>query len=72
MITIYTSPTCHVCKELKTFLDSKKIKYTDKEVTNPANAKKAIAISGGMSVPVTVIGKKVMVGFDEKELLKFL
>lgn len=64
-INIYTSPTCPFCHQAKAYLDSKNIKYTDFDVTNPKNAQTMIDKSGQMGVPVIDIEGKIIVGFDK-------
>lgn len=77
MIKLYSTPTCQYCKKLKTFLDSKDVKYLEIDVSTDAVAKEEMMkISGQMSVPVTSIrenGKfEVIVGSDEETFKKIL
>jgi glutaredoxin 3 len=73
-VKIYSTPTCPHCIEAKAFFKANKVSYEDKSVIDPKNVAEAVNISGQMAVPVIVIGKEVVVGFDEakiKKLLKF-
>ena len=63
MIEIYTTPTCGYCHALMDWLESKGIEYTEKDATK----EKDIDI-----VPVTVIGKERIVGFDRPAIKKAL
>ena len=63
MVKIYTTPTCVYCHALMDWLDSKGIKYTEKDATK----EKDIDI-----VPVTVIGKERIVGFDRPAIKRAL
>ena len=71
-ILTYTSPTCPFCHQAKEYLDSKKIKYTDFDVTDPKNAQTMIDKSGQMGVPVLDIEGKIIVGFDKAAIDKEL
>ncbi|MCX6743414.1 MAG: glutathione S-transferase N-terminal domain-containing protein [Candidatus Parcubacteria bacterium] len=71
-ITIYTTPTCPFCKQTKAYLDSKKIKYSNLEVTDPQNAQAMIDKSGQMGVPVLDIEGKIIIGFDKAAIDKEL
>ena len=63
MVKIYTTPTCVYCHALMDWLDSKGIKYTEKDATK----EKDIDI-----VPVTVIGDERIVGFDRPAIKRAL
>ncbi|HLC71142.1 MAG TPA: glutaredoxin family protein, partial [Candidatus Nanoarchaeia archaeon] len=64
-ITIYTTPTCHWCKDTKAFLKKNKLKYTEKDVSaDQKAAQEMIKKSGQMGVPVLDINGKIIVGFD--------
>ena len=70
-IKIYSTPTCVYCNMAKDFLKKNKIKYEDYDVrTDLARRKEMVEISGQMGVPVIVVDKEVMVGFDKSALLK--
>ncbi|MDP3734770.1 MAG: glutaredoxin family protein [Nanoarchaeota archaeon] len=72
-VTIYTTPTCPWCKKTKEFLKSKKIKYTEKNVSSNLKAQQEmIKKSGQMGVPVVEIGKEVIIGYDPKAIEKAL
>ena len=70
-IKIYSTPTCVYCNMAKDFLKKNKIKYEDYDVrTDLARRKEMVEISGQMGVPVIVVDKEVMVGFDKSALAK--
>ncbi len=72
-VKIYTTPYCSFCKLTKEFLKEKKVKYKEIDVSEDEKAaREMVEISGQMGVPVTVINKKIIVGFDEEELEKAL
>jgi glutaredoxin 3 len=73
-ITVYTTNTCTYCVMVKKYLDNKGHAY---EVVNlddePHRQQEAIAISGAMTVPVTVVTKEddsqdVIIGFNLSRL----
>tara|TARA_Y100000310_G_scaffold320949_1_gene377946 strand:+ start:599 stop:835 length:237 start_codon:yes stop_codon:yes gene_type:complete len=75
MITVYSRPTCPWCKKLKDWLKKKKVEFEDIDLYETQNAKfrdVMIEKTGQMSVPVTQIGEKIIVGFDEKKLQEAL
>lgn len=71
-ILIYSTPTCPFCHQAKAYLDSKKIEYTDIDVSDPKNAQEMINKSGQMGVPVLDIEGKIIVGFDKAAIDKEL
>jgi len=69
-ITIFTTNTCAYCAMVKKFLDVKNHTY---EVVNldeqPERQAEALAISGSLTVPITVVTKQddtreVVVGYN--------
>jgi glutaredoxin len=73
-ITIYTTNTCAYCVMVKKWLDSKGISYNEVNIDeNPKRAQEAVAISGQMAVPVTIVTKannekEVVVGYNLSKL----
>lgn len=73
-ITIFTTNTCAYCAMVKRFLDAKNHNY---EVVNldeqPERQAEALALSGALTVPVTVVTKhddsrEVIVGYNLAKL----
>ncbi|HLC63110.1 MAG TPA: glutaredoxin family protein [Candidatus Nanoarchaeia archaeon] len=71
-IKIYTTKTCHYCIEAKKYFKSKKIAFKEIDVDSREKVKEMINISGQSGVPVIVIGKNVVVGFDKHAIEKIL
>ncbi len=72
-IKIYSTPTCIWCAKTREFLKSKKIKFTDIDVSSDRKAaQEMIHKSGQMGVPVIDIDGKIIVGFNEDALRKTL
>ncbi|MFA4931169.1 MAG: glutaredoxin family protein [Patescibacteria group bacterium] len=76
-ITIYTSPTCVHCDQLKTWLDDKEIEYDEKNVLIDEAARVFIVQkSQQLGVPVTIIQhdqeESMVIGFNPEKLGKEL
>jgi glutaredoxin 3 len=68
-VKIYSLPDCPFCKSAKEFFKSKNIDFEEINVSSdPEAQKEAKKISGQTGVPVIVIGKKVIVGFDTEKI----
>ncbi len=78
-ITVYTTPTCAFCTQVKDFYKENGVEYTERDVSvDTDSAKEMVDISGQMGVPVSVIKKDddsepvVIVGFDKAKLSETL
>ena len=71
-VDVYTTPTCQWCKKVKAFLKANKVAFKEHDATNEKVAKELVEKSGQMGVPVTIVGKEIIVGFDEGKLKKAL
>ncbi len=72
-VTVYTTPTCHYCHNVKDFLKTNNINYSEYDVSdNLEKRKEMIAKSGQMGVPVVVIDNDIVVGFNEDNLRHLL
>lgn len=73
-ITIYSTATCGFCKMLKSYLDSKNIKYDVKMADEDQKiAQELYEKSGQLGVPFTIItdedGKEeAVLGFDRQRI----
>ena len=73
-ITIFTTNTCAYCAMVKKWLDAKGHNYEVVNLdTNPERQAEALAISGALTVPVTVVtkqddSKEVVIGFNLAKL----
>lgn len=73
-ITIFTTNTCAYCAMVKKWLDTKGFSYEVVNLdTNPERQQEALALSGALTVPVTVVtkqddSKEVVVGFNLAKL----
>lgn len=73
-ITIFTTSTCTYCVMVKRWLQAKGHAYEEVNLDlDPARQKEAYAISGALTVPITVVtkhddSKEVIVGYNLAKL----
>jgi glutaredoxin len=73
-ITIFTTTTCAYCPMVKKYLGAKGFTYDEVNLDqNPERQAEALAISGALTVPVTVVtreddSKQVVVGYNLAKL----
>ncbi len=68
-ITVYTSPTCTYCHQVKRFLSERGIDFIERDVSmDRSAAQEMMEISHQMGVPVTVVDGQVVVGFNRQQL----
>ena len=73
-ITIFTTTTCAYCPMVKKFVTSKGLTYDEVNLDeHPERQQEALAVSGALTVPVTVITKtddsqEVVVGLNIAKL----
>ena len=68
-IKVYSTPTCYKCNELKDFLKEKNIDFEDINVqADQEAAKRMVAETNQMSVPVIEIDGEFIVGFDKSKI----
>ncbi|NLT73634.1 MAG: PDZ domain-containing protein [Chloroflexi bacterium] len=68
-VTVYTTPTCPYCRQVKEYLKSRSVPFTERDVTQePGAAEEMVRLSGQQGVPVTVAGAEVIVGYDRPRL----
>jgi glutaredoxin 3 len=72
-IIVYSSPDCAYCYTLKGYLEKKGFNYQEINIYEEESARKKMEeISGQTSVPVTVIGEEVIVGWNKEKINKLL
>lgn len=68
-VTIYSTPTCGFCHMTKEYFKSRKIVYTEKDITTDEEGLRWVLDRTGMaSVPVIDIDGIVIVGFDRPKI----
>lgn len=72
-ITVYSTPTCPYCMQVKDYLKSKSIAFTDHNVGTDLDARNAmVQKSGQLGVPVIEVDGQVVVGFNKSKLEELL
>lgn len=68
-ITVYSTPVCPYCQMAKDYLKEKKLEFSEINVaTDTEAAKKMIAETNQMGVPVIEIDGNFVVGFDKEKI----
>jgi glutaredoxin-like YruB-family protein len=72
-ITVYSTPTCTYCNQLKSYLKEHKISFRDIDVSkDPKAAEAMVKRSGQQGVPQTLINGKTIIGFDKAKIDKLV
>jgi glutaredoxin-like YruB-family protein len=72
-VTVFSTLTCPYCVQVKQYLDSKGVAYSDVNVgIDQGSAMAMIRRSGQMGVPQLWIGDEVVVGFDRNRINQLL
>ncbi|MFH1065895.1 MAG: glutaredoxin domain-containing protein [Nanoarchaeota archaeon] len=72
-VKVYTTPTCPYCDMAKQFLREHNVKFEAVDVSKDrAAAADMIKESGQMGVPVIMVDKQCIIGFDRPALKKAL
>lgn len=73
MITVFTTNTCAYCKMVKQFLT---LKGKDYEVVNlddnPEKRQELFEKTGALTVPITQVDDKFIIGFNRSQLVEAL
>ncbi|MGO0062513.1 glutaredoxin family protein [Brevibacillus fluminis] len=69
---VYTSSTCTYCKQVKAFLESQNIAFEERNIDENQAYFDELSRMGMMSVPVTVIGGKQVLGFNPARIQKLV
>ena len=68
-VVIFTTPTCGYCTKAKSYMRKQGIKFREEDISkDPDAARDVRRLSGGTSVPVILVGSRVVVGFDKTKL----
>lgn len=72
-LTLYMTPNCDSCKQVKEFIEYRKLPITEKNVDNNAELQQELKEkSGELRVPVLLVGDKALAGFNREALLQAL
>lgn len=68
-VTVYSTPSCPYCHQVKQYLRARGVEFRDLDVSrDAAAADEMVRLSGQRGVPVIQIGDQVVVGFDRARL----
>ena len=72
-VTVYSTPTCPYCHQLKAYLKENNVSFEDKDVATDAEARdEMVQKSGQLGVPVSDIDGEIVVGFDREKVSELL
>ena len=63
-VALYTAPVCASCDLARSYLQSKKIPFTEKDVKNNLQYNKELEnLIGELAIPVITVGNKIIKGY---------
>ncbi|MBM7564935.1 glutaredoxin family protein [Paenibacillus sacheonensis] len=71
-VIIYTSTHCNYCKQVKSFLSDRGVTYEERNIDLNDQYGEELWNTGLRSVPVTVVGERSILGFNQVELNRAL
>ncbi|MBC8527695.1 MAG: NrdH-redoxin [Candidatus Cloacimonetes bacterium] len=72
-VIVFTSPYCSWCKRVKSYLQQKRIRFTEVDVTkNSSAARDIVRRTGQQGIPVTLVNNRPVIGFDKSKLDRLL
>ncbi|MED1797645.1 glutaredoxin family protein [Brevibacillus porteri] len=69
---VYSSTNCNFCKQLKTYLTEQNISFEERNIDEKEEYFHELSRLGMMSVPLTLIGEKQILGFNPTRIKKVL
>jgi len=65
-VTLYTAPSCKdTCEQARGVLNRRSVPFSEFQVWNTETTQKLRSVSGSNQVPVLVVGREVLRGFDQ-------
>jgi len=72
-VTVYSTPTCHNCHEIKEFLRSRNVEFDEIDIAADEEARTMIINkTGRIGAPVVQIGDAFIFGYDRKKMESLL
>lgn len=72
-VVVFTTPTCSWCRRAKQYLQEKKVRFKEVDVSRDQSAARdLVRMTGQMGVPVILVGSRPIVGFDRAQLDRLL
>ena len=67
-VTLYTSPSCkEICEKARAALNMRSIPFAEEQVWDEETTAKLKSVSGSNQVPVLLVGRSVLTGFNAAE-----
>jgi glutaredoxin len=67
-VTLYTTPTCKdICDQARAVLNRRSVPFSEFQVWNPETTQKLKSATGSDQMPALMVGRKVLVGFDQDQ-----
>jgi glutaredoxin 3 len=68
-VAVYSTPSCPYCTMAKDYLASRGVAFSDYDVSRDhGRAVEMVRMTGQGGVPVIVIGKRAIIGFDRRSI----
>jgi glutaredoxin 3 len=72
-VILFTTPTCSFCKTAKRYLQEKRVKFREIDVSRDENAARDMQRrTGQQGVPLLLIDNRPIVGFDKDKINRYL
>ena len=69
MIKVYSIPDCPWCQKVKKYLELRQVKFQEVNIESDLEGRKELLeLTKQLSVPVTSINGRLIVGFEREEL----
>ena len=69
MIKVYSIPDCPWCQKVKKYLELRQVNFQEVNIESDLEGRKELlALTKQLSVPVTSINGRLIVGFEREEL----
>ncbi|MCG2583070.1 glutaredoxin family protein [Massilia sp. TS11] len=71
-VVLYGTPTCPFCEQTRAYLRERQVHFADLDVSQPGQARAHFDALGGRTVPIILVGKQQIRGFNKAALDKAL
>lgn len=71
-VVMYSASWCGVCAQAKAYMQARGIPYTEHDIDASSKNKKQLIMLGGRGVPLIIVGKQRMSGFNPRQLERML
>lgn len=71
-VTMYSTEWCGYCAKMRAFMQLRNIAYDDLDIEKSAQAKRNFEALGGGGLPLLVVNRNIVRGYNPKLVLKYL